>query len=146
MIVTFVPMTPLDAVEIQRQPSQRVQLGLVREMTEAEANDLANGGEAWTAWRDDVPIACFGLRETFPGVQAVAWAILADGLAGAHLAVTRFARTRILASPLVRIEAIVKADVPAECAWAKCVGLTAAHILRRFGAASEDHVLFERIR
>lgn len=146
MTVTFEPMIPVDAIDIQRQPSQRVQLGLVRDMTYGEASDLANGGEAWTAWRDGVPIACFGLRETFPGVQAVAWAILADGLAGAHLAVTRFARARILASPLVRIEAIVKADVPAECAWAKCVGLTVAHILRRFGAASEDHVLFERIR
>lgn len=141
-------MNAVDAIVIQRQPSQQVQLGLTREISEEEAQGLATGGEAWTAWVDDGSswriVACFGLRETFPGRQAVAWAILAEGLGSAHLAVTRFARARIEASALRRIEAITL--TPAEHAWAKLLGLTPAHVLRAFGAASEDHILFERIR
>lgn len=144
-------MMPIDALLIQRQASQRVQLGIERDMTLEEAVALAEGGEAWTAFdggrrTGGAIVACFGLRETFPGRQAVAWAILAEGLGGAHLAVTRFARARIAASTLARIEAIVRAEVHAECVWAKLVGLKAAHVLRAFGAASETHVLFERIR
>lgn len=150
MTVAIEPMIVAEILAIQRQPSQRVQLGIERDMSWEEACALADGpGEAWTVrvrerdtWRI---VACLGLRETFPGSQAVAWALLADGLRGAHLSITRFARARIAASALPRIEAIVRANVPAECAWAKLVGLTPAHVLRRFGAQSETHVLFERI-
>lgn len=145
MSVSIVPMRAEDAIAIQRQASQRVQLGLERQITLEEAQDLVDGGEAWTAYDGERIAACMGLRETFPGRQGVAWAILAEGVGRAHLAVTRFARQRVAASPLVRIEAIVRAEVPAECVWAKLVGLTPAHVLRKFGAASETHVLFERI-
>ena len=31
-----------------------------------------------------------------------------------------------------------------ECRWAKLLGFTPAHVLRRFGAASETYMLFER--
>lgn len=140
----FRPMIAADAIAIQRQPSQRVQLGLERDMTADEARDLAEGGEAWTAMDARGVAACIGLRETFPGRQAVAWAILAAEVGPSHVAITRFARRRIAASPLARIEAIVRTD--AEVAWAKLVGLRPAHILRAFGAQSERHVLCERIR
>ena len=146
MRVTIRPMVASDALVIQRQASQRVQLGLERDMTIEEADSLIEDGEAWTAIADERIVACMGLRETFPGRQAVAWAILAEGVGGAHLAVTRFARRRIAQSRLARIEAIVRAAVPAECAWAKLVGLQAAHVLRCFGAQSETHVLYERVR
>ncbi len=146
MTVRIVTMIADDALTIQRQASQRVQLGLDRDMTREEAAGLAEGpGEAWTVFAGDRIVACIGLRETFPGVQAVAWAILAEGIGGAHLAVTRFARARIRASAYRRIEAIVRVAVPAEVAWAKLVGLTPAHVLRAFGAASEPHLLCERI-
>lgn len=149
MSVDFAPMRADDALTIQRQASQLVQLGLERQMSREEAEALA-ADEAWTASTADGRIvACIGLKETFPGVQAVAWAIFAEGIGGAHLAITRFARARIVARSrpdgLARIEAIVRASVPAECAWARLVGLTPAHLLRKFGAASEDHVLYERI-
>lgn len=146
MSVAIRPMVPNDAMRIQRQASQRVQLGLSRDMTIEEAEALAEGPEAWTATDGDRVIACVGLRETFPGVQAVAWAILCDGIGAAHLAVTRWAKARIAGSGYRRIEAIVRADVDAECRWAKAVGLTPAHVLRNFGAASETHILFEAIR
>lgn len=151
MNVSIEPMIAAEALAIQRQASQRVQLGIEREMSFEEACGLADGpGEAWTvrvpdgdSWRI---VACLGLRETFPGAQAVAWAILAEGLGHAHLAITRFARRRIAESPLPRIEAIVRADVAAEVAWASLVGLKPAHVLRCFGAKSETHILCERIR
>lgn len=139
-------MTVADAMALQRQPSQQVQVGLVREMTEAVAQDLIDNGEAWAAERDGVPVALMGLRETFPGRQAVAWALLsADVGAVAHLAITRHCRRRIRLSPLVRIEAIARIDVEAEILWARLVGLEARCVLRKFGAASEDHMLFERV-
>lgn len=146
-MVSITAMDPCDPLRIQRQVSQRVQLGLERTITEEEAADLATGpGEAWSAWQQGRLVACIGLRETFPGRQAVAWAILAEQVGRAHLSITRFARQRIADSALRRIEAIVRADVPAECAWARLVGLSPSAVLRCFGAASETHVLFERIR
>lgn len=166
------PMRPQDALEIQRQASQRVQLGLERDMSIEEAEALAEGdGEAWTLFAGARIVACTGLRETFPGQQAVAWAILAEGVGAAHLAITRHARARIAASALGRIEAICAAELDAEVIlaalgpldaeqllqavlavpspetrWAAAVGLKPAHVLRRFGGAGETHVLFERIR
>ena len=140
-------MRAADALAIQRQVSQRMQLGVERDMTSEEAEALADGpGEAWTAWDGERVVACVGLRETFPGAQAVAWAILSQDVGTAHLTITRFARARIAASRLARIEAIVRRDHPAEVTWAKLVGLAPVFVLRAFGAASEDHVLCERIR
>lgn len=140
------PMVADDAMAIKRQCSQRIQLGLEAQMTLEIAQDIVDGGEAWTMTRDDLPIACMGLRETFPPVQGVAWAILSDMIGPAHLRMSRFARQRIAQSPLVRIEAIVRTCVPAECIWARLVGLEPVALLRKFGAASEDHMLFERVR
>lgn len=147
MTVQVTKLVAADAMEIQRQPSQLVQLGIDRAMTIDEAQDLADGpGESWALRHDGVMIACVGLRETFPGAQAVAWAILAEGLGAAHLAVTRFARRRIIDSPLRRIEAIVRAEMAAECTWAGLVGLKARCLLPCFGARSETHVLYDRVR
>lgn len=146
-MIAIEPMQAIDALVIQRQASQRVQLGIERDMSVEEARDLAEGqGEAWTVRQDGRIVACLGLKETFPGAQAVAWAILSERIGSAHLAITRFARRRIAASPLARIEAIVREAVPAEVAWAMLVGLRPAHVLRCFGQNSETHVLCERIR
>jgi len=147
MTVQIAAMRPADMIEIQRQASQLVQLGIERHVSIEEAEQIADGpGEAWTARYHGRIVACLGLRETFPDRQAVAWAVLAEGIGGAHLAITRFARARIAASTLGRIEAIVREAVPAEGAWASLVGLAPAHVLRCFGAMSETHILCERIR
>lgn len=147
MTVAIAAMKPVDMLVIQRQSSQLVQLGIERTVTMEEAEAIAEGdGEAWTARCQGRIVACLGLRETFPGRQAVAWAVLAEGLGPAHLAITRFARARIRASSLARIEAIVREAVPAEAAWAQLVGLAPAHVLLCFGAQSETHILCERIR
>lgn len=147
MTVAIAAMKATDMLVIQRQASQLVQLGIERDMTMDEAEAIADGdGEAWTARYHGRIVACLGLRETFPGRQAVAWAVLAENIGPAHLAITRFARARIAASPLARIEAIVRQAVPAEGAWAQLVGIRPVHVMRAFGAASEPHILCERIR
>lgn len=169
---TVRPMVADDAGRIERQPSQRMALGIEAgvEVTTEIAADLIAGGEAWSVERGGRVVACLGLRETFPGVQGVAWAILAEGIGAAHLVTTRHARARIAASPLRRIEAVCRAGVDAEAIltafpdldptqlleavlsvpspetrWAAAAGLIPVHVLRKFGAASETHVLFERI-
>lgn len=149
--VAIRPMRAEDGPMVTRQPSQRMQLGmtLAETMTIAEAQGLIDGGEAWTAWRidgdDETPVAMTGILETFADRQGVAWALLGDCIGAAHLAITRHAAQRIMLSPLVRIEAIVRAAVKAEVTWARLVGLKQCAVLRKFGAASEDHILFERI-
>lgn len=147
MTVQIAAMVPTDMLVIQRQASQLVQLGIERHVTLDEAEAIATGdGEAWTARYQGRIVACLGLRETFPGRQAVAWAVLAEGVGPAHLAITRFARERVRLSRLARIEAIVRQAVPAEAAWAQLVGIRPVHLMRAFGASSEPHILCERIR
>lgn len=139
-------MVPADILRLDLQPSQQLQLGLLTEMTIETAEDLAGHGEAWTAWRDGRPIALMGLRESFPGVQAVAWALLSTTIGAAHLAITRHARRRIAASPCIRIDALVRAACPAEGAWCRAVGLEPEALIRRYGAQSEDHLVYARVR
>ncbi|CAN5484244.1 hypothetical protein BH09PSE4_BH09PSE4_19250 [soil metagenome] len=145
MTVTIRQMDAADAMAIKRQASQRVQLGLEAQMTLESAQDLVDAGEAWTATAGGRIVAVFGIGEQFAGVQGVAWAILAEAVGAAHLAITRFARARIAASPLVRIEAIVHAERKADRKWAELVGLRLRTELPKFGALSEPHLMFDRI-
>lgn len=170
--LAFVPMTAAALLAIDRQPSQRVQLGVVRAITSDQAEQMAAAGECWAMLRGGTPVAAYGLAETFPGMQATAWALLSADIGAAHVAMTRHVRSRIFASPLRRIEAVARcADIePAiatnpvladdaqalidvamavptpECRWAVALGLRAAAVLRAFGGAAETHLLFERIR
>jgi hypothetical protein len=146
--VTFRDMQPGDVVQLALQPSQHTALGVTRAVHSFEdGEELALGGPSWTAIGADGRIlCCAGFRELWPGRHAVAWALLASGLGAAHLAVTRFARDRIAESPLARIEAIVRAGVAAECAWARLVGLNLVAELRQWGPDGETHLLFERLR
>lgn len=168
----FNPLAAGDLMEIDRirQPSQLRVMGCDGAMTWEEAKHHEGQSVGWCARIGDRPIACFGINETFPGVQGVGWAILSTPIGAAHLALTRFIRDRvILASKLKRIElfalardaevivkhwpeldsaqllAAVMAHPTRECAWANLLGLAPAHVLRKFGQASETFVLFERI-
>lgn len=160
---------PDDLFVIDRQPSQAMAMGLSIEPTIESTQWLAEQPEAWAVLADGRLIACIGIYETFAGAQGVCWAVLAEGIGHHHLALTRFARSRVMASPLARIEALticadaeaILADYPLldpvelvaavmamptpQCTWARMMGLTPVHVLRRFGAASQTHMLFERI-
>ncbi len=147
--MTIRRMIPDDAARCAVQATQRVQLGRERpsHMTREEAESIIVAGEAWACERDGHVAALMGIAEDYPGVQGVAWALLSEGIgAAAHLEVTRHARRRIAASPLVRVQALVRASVDAECAWALLVGMKFEAVLHAFGAKSEDHALFARVR
>jgi hypothetical protein len=168
-MVSIIRLDPDHLVEIPVQASQRLTLGIDRDVSREEAEELADEAEAWSIFAQGRLIACFGIRETFPGKQGVAWATLADGIGPAHLAMTRFAASRIRQSKLKRIEAIVRAAcaesvlahfpgldsqqlidavltmATPECVWARLVGLKPAHVLRKFGASGETCMLFERL-
>lgn len=167
--------TPDDILSIERHPDQRMQMGLAAPASREDAEMLcgvgASGfwGEAWAcSWHGEL-VACLGMRATFGGSHVITWAILANGIGPAHLAVTRFARARVLDCGYDRIEAVarsVDADVliasfpdldaqqmievamlrpSREVRFAMLSGLKPAHVLRRYGAAAETHMLLERI-
>jgi hypothetical protein len=142
--VRFETLTAAHVMALQLQPSQLVTAGLYEPtVSEAHAVELATRGPAWAAFDGDALLVCAGLYELFPPAHALAWAMLSAGLGARLLPITRFARSRIAAAGYARVEAIVRTG--AEVAWARAVGLSPAHILRKWGAAAEDHILMERI-
>lgn len=169
-MVSAARLDPADLVAIEPQASQRFTIGIDTQATSIEeAELLAAQPEAWAIYSAGRLIACFGIRETFPGRNGVAWAVLAEGIGSAHLAMTRFARHRIEDCGLARVEAIVRGpdaegivdafpgldngqlldavltQSTPEMVWARLVGLRPAHVLRKYGGFLETHVLFERI-
>jgi|GEM_PF-1368971 len=112
----IVAMEPAHALAIQRQDSQRVQLGIIAEFDAEEAERIASApGEAWAALEvpcavdeDERVVAVFGLVETFRFRQATAWAVLSGEVGPHHVAITRFCRSRIEQAGYRRIEAIVE--------------------------------------
>lgn len=163
-------MVPSDLCEIVVQPSQRTVFGIPLEFSDEEAEALAAQRDAWAALIDGRVACCISIAENFPGKSGVAMALFAEGIGTAHVALTRFARRIVAQSPLPRIEAVALAndaeqilcrfpnldpfellnavlvDPTPACRWAMMTGLTPVAPLRKFGAASETHVLFERIR
>lgn len=146
-LVSFRPFLPEDALAIRLQASQMIELGIERAVQSIEeARAIAASGPAWTAiGRDGRILVCAGFGETFAGVQAVAWALLAEDLGPAHLAITREAMRQIAAAPYRRIELIAAASRK-PCLWALRLGFAPAHVLQNYGAASERCILFEVIR
>tara|TARA_R110000868_G_scaffold32613_3_gene118699 strand:- start:1838 stop:2347 length:510 start_codon:yes stop_codon:yes gene_type:complete len=169
-MLDIVSATAAHLLSIERDPSQAVQLGIAAEMTPEAAEELCGdpASEAWACFAAGRLVACCGLRAVLDGGHAVAWATLARGIGGAHLAVTRFVRSRVLQSSFARIEAVALAndaepivahfgDLDAqqlieavmvrptrECRFAVLGGLKPAHVLRHYGGAT--HMLMERIR
>lgn len=169
-MVSVCKLDPGTLLSLEPQASQSLTCGVdTRSMEIEEAEMLCEQVEAWAVHSDGRLIGAFGINETFPGTQGVCWAILADGIGTAHLAMTRFARSRVVGSRLKRIEAIVRgpdaenvidqfpgldngqllaammATPTPECVWARLCGLRPAHVLRKMGALAETHILFERI-
>lgn len=145
----FRPMLAGDAVILDMQPSQQLELGIEhRRYSLEEGEQLAEGGLAWTAHRGSRIVGIAGFRECFAGFSGhvVAWATFSAELGGDHLAISRFARRQIEAAPYHRIEAIVDAENDRAVAWAHLVGLTAVHTLRGYGPQGKTHILFEKVK
>lgn len=151
--LTIRPFLAPDVVQLDLQPSQHVTLGVLKALHSVEdGEELETAGPAWTVIGPDGRIlCCYGFAYLHPpseltGGHALAWALLTVELGAAHVAITRFARETIDASPIDRIEAIVRADVATECRWAELVGLERAAVLRAWGPERKTHLLFERVR
>lgn len=156
--VTFRPFLAGDVVQLALQPSQHVTLGLSRPVLGYDDGvDLADHStDAWTATSTRAGqagriLACAGLRWLWPEGDktkghAVAWVLLSSAIGADHLAVTRFFGRVVRASPLTRIEAIVRAAVPAEGAFARLCGLSLEADLRGWGPDAEHHQLYARVR
>ncbi len=172
MTVAISHLAPADLLELEPQASQRRTLGVdTRSVAADEAEDLAGDVEAWAVRSHGRLIACFGIRDLFAGRHGGVWAILGEGIGAAHLAMTRFARSRVAACGLARVDAIVRAPcaesviasfpfvasdpeallvalsaMPTpEMTWARLCGLTPVHVLRKYGADGGTHILCERI-
>lgn len=171
----FVPLDAGHFFALDLQERQRTQYGLdTRETLQWEAAEhYAGQPNCWTCLKDGAPLAIFGTNQTFPPVQGTAYALFGKGVGRAMHAITRFARDVVIGqSGLTRIEAIVRcnlplppnldaAEVPAQLAplllaralwhptpevrWAMAIGFMPVAVLRKFGAASETHMLLERI-
>lgn len=169
----FVALEPEHLFAIEPQDSQRLQYGLdPKDMSWAEACAICDQDNCHAVLRGDDVLACLGINETFPGMQGVAWAFLSRRIGRDIVPVTKFARDAVIGtSELVRIEAIVRchdieqdiaengawvldpqvlldlcmANPTPQVTWAIRTGLRPVAVLRKFGAASETHMLLERI-
>lgn len=163
----FVELEPEHLFGIELQDNQRLQYGLdPKAIGWTEALAICEQENCWAAVRGDEVLACLGINETFPGKQGVAWALISRRIGRDIVPVTKFARDAVIGtSHLVRIEAIVRcadpeietadraewllavalADPTPQVTWAIRTGLRPVAVLRKFGAASETHMLLERI-
>lgn len=145
----FLPMEPEDYAAIEARPCRRIGFahGSSREELLEHGADLAAGGAAWSAWEPAGRVlCCAGMRESFAGHQGIAWAVLAAKISpAAVLAIVRFARRAIAASPLRRIEALVDAGDAQAVRFAEALGLERNAELRRWGECDATVILFERI-
>lgn len=163
--IRFSTLRPGDLKAIALQPSQRLALGMMGEITDEIAELVAEQRVAWTVRAADGRIlCCFGIVETFAELQGWGWAMLAEGLGAAHLQLTRFIQGQVVACNLPRLELLARCATVAahldagsalrvalrhatpEVRWATLLGLEPVHVLRNYGAASESYVLFERLQ
>lgn len=159
----FRPMQPEDLMAIDVQDSQATFLGQDAMPDEETALQLAANPVAWTAYRrDESVLACFGFNEAFPGQHGTAWALIGKGIGSDHLALTRFVRKVVAGCTLPRLDVLARAkdvrpgsfnpiaeslaEPTPECRWCVMLGFKPAHLLRKFGAAGETYMMFERIR
>lgn len=153
----FRPMLAGDAVLLELQPSQRLEIGMTNGRYSLDEGEfLVDAGPAWTAYRGSRIVGIAGFRVLFAaaghpgqparGGHALAWASLSADVGRDHLAITRFARWEVENAPFRRIEAVVDRDSKQAMKWAALVGLTAAHIMRGYGPEGADHILFERVK
>jgi len=160
-LLEFLSLQASDLFSIAIQPSQRLVLGIDPVGDADHAEILADQPVAWTAWRGDTILACFGIAEVFAGQHGVAWSLLAEGIGTSHLAITRFARRELDRCGLRRVELIARGCEGAEYGgpaalgyqrqcptpeyrWAVALGFVPVHVLRHYGQADETCVLFER--
>lgn len=133
------PLQPADVLLVDLQRHQALEPGGV---DLDYGYRVANGGWAWTAERAGKVIGCAGLLEVWP-TTALAWALFADNIGPAMVAMTRQARRTLRQHRWPRVEALVACSFPAGLEWACLIGMRQSAVIRRWGPNGQDHVLFE---
>lgn len=166
---TISRLTGMDLLDIETQESQLTWFGMPADITPEERTQLAMEPEAWCARHGERILACYGIAETFRGLQGSAWALLAKGLGPQHLPLTRDLRRMVTQCGLARVDMLARctdvepilaklpdfdramlvdaamAEPTPECRLGLLVGMEPVHVLRQYGAARESYMLFERI-
>lgn len=142
----FVPMRPDDLPRIVLGHDQAETFGKIGIPMDADYGDiLLQAGPCWTGIDDDGQVVgAAGFCRAFP-TQASAWALFGEQVRRHRIEVVRFIRARIEAAPWVRIEALTRADVPAQGRFARACGLTWVATLRCCGATCESMELYEKV-
>lgn len=140
----FRQMLPGDLPRLVLQPSQIGRLGIYAPAhDEKHGRELVASGPAWAAEEGERMLCLAGFAEVFPGRQAIAWALIADGVPLAnHVRMLGFMRLRLAEQSYRRIEALARAASLAECNWLRRLGFVTEGVMRNWGPLSEDHVLF----
>jgi hypothetical protein len=141
MTVTIRPLVASDVLAVNVQPMQLIEPQVI----DHYYGETVASGEGWTAERDGRVIACAGLVAT-DSRSALAWGLLSCPIGAGMVAITRKARATIAASRWERIEMLARADWPEALEWAALIGFAQVAVLRRWGPAAADHVLFEVIK
>lgn len=137
------PFQPDDVEKLVLQPAQAYLRPVVQCAAYGEA--LARG-EAWTAERDGVVVACGGVAPLF-GDTGNAWAMLARDLGHSLSRIHRVASRLLDAYPAQRIEAHVDCDFEEGHRWVRLLGFDLeAPRMRKFTPHGRDAALYARIR
>lgn len=135
-----VPYEPAHLRAMAIQPMQAHLLGLI---DKGYAENVCQGGPAWTALVHGAPVCCAGFHEPWDG-RAIAWAVLGDP--GRYFRnVTTAVRRALDAHPAERIEAHVKVGFRAGERWARLLGFRPESRMVRFNQG-QDYWCFARFR
>lgn len=101
-------------------------------------------GNAWSCWAGASVVACGGTIEVWPG-RNLAWCLLTRPALGGIRQITN-AAAEVVATPLGRVEATVRADYPRGHRWMEILGFELeTPLLKQYGPHGEDHVGYVRI-
>jgi hypothetical protein len=133
-----------DAVLLEMQPSQQLELGIEHPCYTLEEGEELAAETAWTGCRGARIVAIGGFRELFMAGsgEAIAWVTLGRDVGADHLALTRFVKRTIADARFVRIVAVVETANTSARVWASLVGLVANRSF--MGAGGKTYTLFER--
>lgn len=142
-MITVVAFRPEHLAALKLQASQASAQPL---MTEQHGREIvAANGQAWTALRDGVPLACAGLIELWQG-RAYAWSYLAEGAAAHFKAVHRATLARLADCRWRRVEMAVDVRDPAAKRWAWHLGFQFEGTLKAWTHDGRDVEMWARVK
>lgn len=143
-MVTRLKYAPEHLRALVLQPSQAFFSDLCRD--DGYAQLLADASDAYTLLHDGRVIACAGVMELWQG-RGMAWALLADNIGQAMIAVHRIVYRFLWKECTIRrVEAYVDQGFAAGHRWVHDLGFQREGMMRAFAQHGGDMVMWARIR